>query len=118
MKINYDKDAKTVRWPALLEQLSKLTRKEKEGLLMAATTYRSGEDSCNSVYMGSMAHAGLMHALGGRYGQPPGYSVLIPPSSSTMLDAGIKSAIHTIEYMIANPRKPCPCCGRIILGEE
>jgi len=44
-----------------------MTRAELEQRIVAASKYRSGPDSCNSLYMGSMATATLMNILGGTY---------------------------------------------------
>lgn len=50
---------------ALLAELDPLSRNEKCALIVAAKTFRSGPDSCNSVYMGSMATHSLFCSLGG-----------------------------------------------------
>lgn len=117
MSIDYTRDAETVRWPALLRRIATWPREEQEKILHAATTYRSGTDSCNSVYMGSIAHAILRRALGDGYPGTESYADLLPNVSNQRIMMGIEAAMHIIEYMLENPRKKCPCCGQITNAE-
>lgn len=98
----------------VLAEINAKPRPEREALLLAATTYRSGNDSCNSVYMGGMAHHSLRLALRDPYPNKMSYAELIPTVSDKCLEAGIKAAIHTIEYMLRNPRDICPRCGSVV----
>lgn len=50
---------------AYLADLKTLPADTKRKLIKEASEYRSSEDRCNSVYMGSMAHGMLRVALGG-----------------------------------------------------
>lgn len=112
MKIEY-KTGHQVRWQALMDMITTWDRPAREGVLLAATKYRSGEDSCNSVYMGGMGHTSLRQALGDSYPNKHSYEELVAIVSDKILNKGIMTAMHTIEYMLANPRRTCPCCGQI-----
>lgn len=103
------------RWAVLISKLVCLPLEEKRQLLKEAVNYRSGESLINTVYMGSMATASLCSALGGMYGKDSVIS-LIESAKEENIDAGIRTAIHTIEYMLANPISKCPCCGQIVKG--
>jgi len=86
---------------------------EDRALIREAMVYRSGEDSCNSVYMGSMAIAGLYHVLGLRYGEG-NFAEALEKAGRKKVDALLKECKSMIVYMRAHPRKHCPCCGQII----
>lgn len=110
------------RWPALLHKLYAKPMDEKKALLLSATTYQSGEGLLNTVYMGSLAHASLRATLNmpsamEGYKDPMqsmSYEQRMESVDSKMLNDGIRCAIHTIEYMLANPVTKCPTCGRIV----
>lgn len=97
---------------ALMDELLPLGRDEKEKLILAATEYRSGEDSCGSVYMGSIAHAGLSAIFRRPYGTCV-YKEVIPLASDDQINAGLFKVANIIKYMREHPKKKCPCCGQI-----
>lgn len=105
-----------VRWQALMGMIATWDRPAREGVLLAATKYRSSEDSCNSIYMGGMTHTVLRGVLGDSYPNKHSYEELVTTVSDDVLNKAIMVAMHTIEYMLANPRKTCPCCGQITGG--
>lgn len=113
-KINYKDDAHTVRWPAMMQKLEKLTIRRRQNLLIKATSYRSGEGLLNTVYMGGMAHASLRRVLGDTYPGTKSYAELIRSVDEKTLNCGLLTVAHTIDYMLAHPTKKCPCCGQII----
>lgn len=85
---------------------------DDRALILAAMKYRSGNDSCNSFYMGSMATAKLYHALGMKYGDDDFEANLAIADDATV--ASVKAAAqHYIDYMLAHPVKRCPCCNQI-----
>jgi hypothetical protein len=98
----------------LTRRIAAMPRAEQNKILLDVTTYRSGEDQIGSVYMGGLAHASLQVALG--WPNDPArrpYAVLIPGVSDDRIARGIEAVIHTIQYMLNNPREKCPCCGQI-----
>jgi hypothetical protein len=98
----------------LTRRIVAMPRAEQNKILLDVTTYRSGENQIGSVYMGGLAHASLKAALG--WPNDPArrpYAVLIPGVSDDRIARGIEVVIHTIQYMLDNPRANCPCCGQI-----
>lgn len=89
----------------------KLTNQRK--LILDATKYRSGADSINSVYMGSMALASLYCALGKQYGRDS-LEIAIATASEIQIQAALKICAPYIEYMIKYPTKHCQTCGNIM----
>lgn len=81
-------------------------------LILAAMEYRSGNDSCNSFYMGSSATARLYHALGMRYGDD-GFAANLAIADDATVAKVKKAAQHYIDYMLAHPVKRCPTCNQI-----
>jgi len=117
LSIDYKIEAKD-RWALLLTRLAHMTLKQRKDILIAVVNYKSGEDMCNSVYMGGMATAGLCRAIGRSYSHPElSFKEHIEALAESKVTAGLKSAMHTIEYMLANPRKKCPCCGQVVKDE-
>lgn len=109
----------TARWEnrkaVLMAELTALSMGDKRNLIRAASQYRSGEDSCNSVYMGGMAHAMLRRALGG--GGYDGLDDLLAAANDARLNAGLYVCSSYIETMRRYPTKKCPCCGQIVSAE-
>lgn len=101
------------RKAVVLPGLLALSRDEKVALIKGAASYRSGSDSCNSLYMGSIATSRLLHVLGGVYGQD-GLESLLERATESQVNAGIDYAWNYIDYMQKHPMKPCPCCGQIV----
>ncbi len=97
----------------LLGELVSMTPDLKRATITAAANYRSGNDSCGSVYMGSMAHANLNRALGGTYGKD-GLHDLLTNATQAQLNAGLEVCWSYIAYMRQNPVARCPCCGGIV----
>lgn len=112
-KIDY-KTPTHQRWEKLEAEIATWSREDQEKVLLAAASYRSGENACGSIYMGGMAHAQLRHALGDGYPGTKTYAELISTVPGTVLKGAIRCAMHTIEYMLHNPRKAYPCCGQIV----
>jgi hypothetical protein len=106
-------DWETVRKPALMERLLKLSIPEKVDLIKRSSTYRSGSDSCNSVYMGGMATSMLIHALGGAYGRDS-VDNLIGWATEDQLNKALDVCAPYIDTMESAPTKSCKCCGQIV----
>ncbi len=101
-----------VRKEKLMPQLLKLSLEKQRAILLRSTYYQSGPGLLNTVYMGSMATAGLCVTLGGQYGKDS-VTKLIKAADAIGVRNGLRAAYHTVEYMLANPRFKCPCCGNI-----
>ncbi len=86
---------------------------EDRALIRAAMAYRSSADHLNSVYMGSMAIAGLYHTLGLKYGGP-GFDSALDSATRQQLDRLLEQCGTVIRFMQDHPRQKCPCCGQII----
>lgn len=86
---------------------------EDKALILAASRYRSAADSCNSVYLGSMATAKLFHVLGGDWGRN-GLADVIKAASRAQVDEALKVCASVIEYMGKHPTTECPCCGGVV----
>lgn len=104
------------RKAVLMAELTELSLDEKRTLIKSASQYRSGTDSCNSVYMGGMAHAMLRRALGG--GGYDGLDDLLAVATNKQLDDGLSVCSSYIETMRQYPTKKCPCCGQIVQAEK
>ncbi len=85
-------------------------------LIRQAVYYRSGPDSCNSMYMGGMALASLMHALGTTLGNGDFEPVLLK-ANRKQLDNALDVCKNIIEYMQKHPMKICKCCGSILKAD-
>lgn len=85
---------------------------EKRERIRFALSYREGEDSCNNVYMGSMATANIFHALGGRYGRDDINNLLVA-ATAMQLDLAIALCDSFLKFADANPRYHCFSCGQI-----
>lgn len=85
-------------------------------LIRKALAYRSGEDSCNSVYMGSLATAMLFGVLELNYGRTPAsaFDDALATATRMQLDECMNIARSVITYMDKNPVSRCPCCGQIV----
>jgi hypothetical protein len=83
---------------AMMADLRDLPQGEKINLIEKAADYRSGPDPYNSVYMGSMATASLMHALGGSYGVSS-LKDLLARASDAQLTAGLEPCLPVIQAM-------------------
>jgi len=101
----------------LMAELLSMPRDLKAATIKAATEYRSGNDRCNSVYMGGMAHAMLVRALGGRYGHSL-YDDLLAAATDAQIDAALDVCSSYIAFMRKNPVAKCPCCGAIVPAKE
>lgn len=95
--------------------MAKPSDEKMRSLIAAAAAYRSGNDSINTVYMGSMATASLYAALGLRYGQP-GFNERLAAADRPMLERAFAVCSNIIEYMQKHPTRKCPCCGGIVSG--
>lgn len=95
---------------AMMPELLKLSHAEKIKLIADAREYRSGPDSCNSLYMGGMALANLRRALKGK----PLDEIPDTPEGHALLDAGLDVCWHYISYMMQHPTKKCPTCGGVM----
>lgn len=95
----------------LPEALTALSRQEKIDLIKKASTYRSGADSINTVYMGSMAMSSLKRSLGGFHDDS--LDLLLINATEGQLRAALRECQPYIKTMIKKPTAPCPCCGQI-----
>ncbi|WP_266032419.1 hypothetical protein [Brucella intermedia] len=109
-------DWETFEKPRLMKRLLDLPRDDKIKLIKRAREYRSGTDSCNSVYMGSMAISMLCRALGGIYGNDD-VDYLLTKASDHNLDTALNVCASYIKTMEQHPTKPCPCCGQIVAAD-
>lgn len=100
------------RWKVLLPRLYELPIDERRRLLKDAVQYRSPQGMMG-VYMGGIALVGLCNVFRIKY-MKDSIIEAIGCANEETLNAGIKHAIHTIEYMLANPVKACPHCGQIM----
>lgn len=78
--------------------------------ILAALEYRSGPDSCNSVYMGSMATASVYHAMGLNYGEGDLVAAIKSAGSGQIANA-LDACRGVIRYMKMYPTTTCPTCG-------
>lgn len=78
--------------------------------ILAALNYRSGPDSCNSIYMGSMATAMVYHAVGLKYGMGDLVAAIETASEDQVLRA-LDACRGVINYMKMYPTTTCPTCG-------
>lgn len=101
---------RTAEKAALMPELLKLSHAEKIDMIRKAREYRSGSDSCNSLYMGGMALTSLRHALGGKQLD----EIPDTPEGHRLLDSGLDVCWHYISYMMQHPTKKCPTCGGIM----
>lgn len=99
-----------------IEEILALDRQKKINILLAATTYKSAEDSCNSLYMGSMAHASLHRKLGMSYPSRLSYKDVLEnkETKDESIDGAIRQLENFILYIIDHPVASCPCCGQVI----
>lgn len=89
---------------------SKIARAQKEADILAALKYRSGPDSCNSLYAGSLQTSMVIQALGGSYGRD-GAADLLPKATDKMVNEAYKCLRNLIEYMKVHPAyKPFHKC--------
>lgn len=98
-----------------------MSRANNQKLIMLAYNYNAkarGAASCNQLYMGSMATAMLMGALGGEYGRDD-LAKLVKQATDEQLDAGVKSCENIIRYGKLRELLPTdwPLELRIVTGE-
>jgi hypothetical protein len=93
------------------------TDDEDRALIRAAMAYRSGADSINEVYLGSMAKAGLYHVLGLRLTSED-FDKALDQANRMQLDLLLSGCKHVIEYMRTHPVTRCPCCGQIVSADR
>lgn len=87
----------------------------KEAIIFA-TTYRSGEDSCGSVYMGGMAHSKLKYILHKGYVRDRSGSLegaLAQVDRDTLLEA-YEHVVPYIRAALKHGTRHCPCCASIL----
>lgn len=83
-------------------------------LIIAATTYRSGNDSIGSVYMGGMAMSMLGAIIGhGGWHDDRRLADVIRAAPRAKIDKALEHCKSIIDYMQAHPVEKCPCCGAI-----
>lgn len=75
--------------------------------------YKSGSDSCNSVYVGGLATAHVISVLGGSYGKDS-FKGLIEEATGGQIQKVHEYLKSYINYMLANPINKCPHCGQIM----
>ena len=111
-EIDYKINSK-IRWKVLYTKLTELELDTRRQLLKDTTQYQSGPGLMNTVYMGSMAIAGLYTIFNKNYCEGGLYDGIDAANSSTV-NKGIKYAMHTIEYMLHFPVTKCPTCNNIV----
>ena len=84
---------------------------EDKADIIAALDYRSGPDSCNSVYLGSMAVGMICHAVGIKYSDAVDRREIIRTASREQIDKALKIAKPVIDHMKEHPTAICPTCG-------
>ena len=90
--------------------------RDKE-LIRRAMVYRSGSDSCNSMYMGSMSTARLYYILGLKYGDV-GFDEALEDATRKQLDKLLEACDNIIEYMKKYPMKRCSHCGQVMSARK
>lgn len=80
--------------------------------ILDALEYKSGNDSCNSVYVGSLGTAIVVEILGGYYGKSY-IPALLNVATEAQVRAAHKQLKRVITYMHKPPVKKCPHCGNI-----
>ncbi|SCM79903.1 hypothetical protein KL86PLE_90699 [uncultured Pleomorphomonas sp.] len=93
-----------------------MTLDEKRHLIKKAFDYRSGVDSCGSVYMGSMAKAELFRRLGGSFVRDS-LDALLTKADDAHLSSALAYCSEILAYAEKHPVQICPCCGQIIPGK-
>lgn len=91
---------------------------DKRDLIKQATKYRSGPDSCNSLYMGGMAHAQLCRDLGVSYPTPNGIEDAIDKATDAQIDTAYERLSKFIDKMQKKPMRHCQCCGQVMEAKE
>jgi uncharacterized membrane protein len=86
---------------------------DDRALILAAAKYRSGNDSCNAFYMGSMATCELYFILGAPGLPNIPLENILAKATPAQIEKAKTYAKPYIDYMIAHPVKVCPCCGQI-----
>lgn len=79
--------------------------------IIAALDYRSGPDSVNSLYLGSMAVGMICHAVGIKYSDPVDRREAIHNATREQIDKALEACVAVIAHMKAHPTETCPTCG-------
>lgn len=82
-------------------------------LISAAMRYRSCEDPCRAVYLGSVATYMVRLAVGGS-STGEGFEESLAKASRSQLDRALKECRWVIDYMLEHPTMPCPSCGQVV----
>jgi hypothetical protein len=82
--------------------------------ILAVLEYKSSEDSCNSVYVGSMALSRVYSFLGSYYGSPTSITSLLETADSASIQLTHDYLSTYIDFMKKNPVNHCPKCGQIV----
>lgn len=82
----------------LMDLLLALPLDRKKHWIRQAMAYRSGPDSCNSVYMGSMLTCRLITELGGEYGRSSLES-LLERATDSQVDKALHACAAVLSYM-------------------
>lgn len=82
----------------LMPALTTLPREAKVDWIDKSSTYRSGPDPYNSLYMGGMASHSLMHALGDA-SYRTSLADLLAKASDAQLDKGLEVCLPYIKAM-------------------
>lgn len=90
-----------------------MNHEKRKQEILAALEYRSGNDSCNSVYAGSMKLAQVISLLGGSYGKDS-VEHLLETATCEQIAAAHRSLSFLIGFMHKHPVKKCPTCGNIM----
>jgi len=81
--------------------------------ILDAMAYRSGESLINTVYLGSLATAGLYATLGIAYGRSD-FKAALEKADQKTVDKLLEQCQSIISYMRKYPTKKCPHCGQIM----
>lgn len=101
----------------LMAGVAPLPLDQKRDLIRRAADYKSGSDSCNSVYMGSLATHTMMLALGA---DPKSWDLEAPLAKAgpTQIDKALDVCASIIWYMQKHPTTKCSQCGQVVPVKE
>ena len=89
--------------------MTTMTREKLKEEILAAVEYRSGTDSCNSLYMGSMARSQLLRHLGSSHRTDNTESAL-EKASMEQLEKAHAFCEPYLAHRAKHPTGTCPTC--------
>lgn len=94
-----------------------MTRQNKIAEILKVWSYKSGEDSCNSVYLGSMEKGSVLHILGSTYASNTPIEELLDTADDAQVSKVHRKLNWIIVFMNANVVTTCPHCGGLTGGQ-